>query len=136
MSDLRKAAEDALEALKAGTDVDPIFAGETIDDLCAALAQPEPWVFVPIARVDCVSEAGFLKVEYFTHPPQREPLTEEDDADAIIIQYHEATIKRLEKEIDALRAVLKQALDECVWPSMRVSDVYTKATAAMKEEKR
>ncbi len=32
----------ALEALEAGTDVDPIFAGETIDDLRAALAQPEP----------------------------------------------------------------------------------------------
>jgi len=31
----------ALEALKAGADVDPIFAGETIDDLRAALAQPE-----------------------------------------------------------------------------------------------
>ena len=41
MSELRKAAQQALEALKAGTDVDPIFAGETIDELRAALAQPE-----------------------------------------------------------------------------------------------
>jgi hypothetical protein len=48
----------------------------------------------------------------------------------------EETIKRQSKEIDALRAVLKQALDECVWPSKRVSDVYAKATAAMKEGKR
>ncbi len=53
MNNLRKAAEQALEALKAGTDVDPIFAGETIDALRAALAQPEQdpdvtgWKLVP-----------------------------------------------------------------------------------------
>jgi len=33
---------------------------------------------------------------------------EQDDADAIIIQYHEATIKRLEKRIEELQAALAQ----------------------------
>ena len=41
MSDLREAARQALEALEAGPDVDPIFAGETIDALRAALAQEQ-----------------------------------------------------------------------------------------------
>ena len=40
MSDLRTAAQQALEALEAGPDVDPIFAGETADALRAALAEP------------------------------------------------------------------------------------------------
>lgn len=39
MTDLRTAAKAALEALEAGRDVDPIFAGETEDALRAALAQ-------------------------------------------------------------------------------------------------
>ena len=41
MNDLRQAAQQALEALESGPDVDPIFAGETITALKAALAQPE-----------------------------------------------------------------------------------------------
>lgn len=41
MNDLRKAAEAALAAMNSGPDVDPIFAGETITALRAALAQPE-----------------------------------------------------------------------------------------------
>jgi len=86
------------------------------------------------AALDLMGEAKFVKAAEILFSVLAQ--TDGDDADAIIIAYHEATIKRLEKEIDALRAVLKQALDECVWPSMRVSDVYTKATAAMKEEKR
>ena len=40
MNDLRTAAQQALEALEAGPDVDPIFAGETEDALRAALAEP------------------------------------------------------------------------------------------------
>ena len=39
---LREAARQALEALEAGPDVDPIFASETEDALRAALAEPEP----------------------------------------------------------------------------------------------
>lgn len=39
MSALQKAAQMALEALEAGDVVDPIFAGETIDALRAALAE-------------------------------------------------------------------------------------------------
>jgi hypothetical protein len=34
---------------------------------------------------------------------------EQDDADAIIIQYHEATIKRLEKRIKELESALAHA---------------------------
>ena len=41
MTDLKKAAQQALEALESGLDVDPIFAGETITALKAALEQPE-----------------------------------------------------------------------------------------------
>ena len=39
MNDLRTAAQQALKVLEAGTDVDPIFAGETEVALRAALAQ-------------------------------------------------------------------------------------------------
>ena len=41
MTDLKKAAQQALEALESGNDVDPIFAGETIAALRAALEQPD-----------------------------------------------------------------------------------------------
>ena len=40
MTTLREAAQQALEAMEAGADVDPIFAGEAIDTLRAALAEP------------------------------------------------------------------------------------------------
>jgi hypothetical protein len=40
MTDLRAAAQQALEVLEAGPDVDPIFAGETEVALRAALEQP------------------------------------------------------------------------------------------------
>lgn len=55
MSDLRKAAQMALEALESGPDVDPIFAGETIDALRAALAQPEP------TRSQQIRDAGYTR---------------------------------------------------------------------------
>ncbi len=41
MTDLRQAAQLALEALVSGPEVDPIFAGETISALEQALVQPE-----------------------------------------------------------------------------------------------
>ena len=41
MTDLRQAAQQALEALESGHFADPIFAGETITLLQAALEQPE-----------------------------------------------------------------------------------------------
>jgi hypothetical protein len=41
MTTLRKAAQQALEALESGNDVDPIFAGETMTLLRKALEQPE-----------------------------------------------------------------------------------------------
>jgi hypothetical protein len=40
-NDLKQAAQQALEALESGLDVDPIFAGETITALRTALEQPE-----------------------------------------------------------------------------------------------
>lgn len=61
MTTLREAAEAALSAMESGPDVDPIFAGETITTLRAAIAQPEPlteeeiyklfgWYAVPFVR--------------------------------------------------------------------------------------
>jgi len=85
------------------------------------------------AALDLMGEAKFVKAAEILFSVLAQPITE--NTDALIIQYHEETIKRQLKEIDALKAVLKQALEECVWPSMRVSDVYTKATAAIKEGK-
>lgn len=41
MTTLREAAQMALDAMESEPDVDPIFAGETITHLRAALAQPE-----------------------------------------------------------------------------------------------
>ena len=38
----RAVVEQALEALEAGPDVDPLFAGEAEEALKAALAEPEP----------------------------------------------------------------------------------------------
>ena len=84
MSDLRKAAQQALGALKAGTDVDPIFAGETIDALRAALAQPEQ---EPVAWINehghsdrgldaILDPTGWTPL--YAHPPQRKPLTEDE----------------------------------------------------------
>ena len=47
MTDLEKAARQALDALEAGSDVAPIFWGETVDALRAALSQQaEPVVCV------------------------------------------------------------------------------------------
>ena len=87
----RSAMQQALEALEAGPDVDPIFAGETQDALRAALAQqPEP-VQEPVAW-EC--KAGGLKAltqrqydaqpdnikRHYTRiaPPQRPRLTDEE----------------------------------------------------------
>ena len=49
MTTLREAAQQALEALEYGPDVDPIFAGETEDALRAALAQEQP---EPVCKCD------------------------------------------------------------------------------------
>jgi len=64
MSDLRKAAQQALEALESGPDGDPILAGETITALRAALAQPE-------------QEPVTWQYDY-TRLPQRKPLTDQE----------------------------------------------------------
>ena len=50
-TELRAAAQQALEALEAGLDVDPIVAGETADALRAALAEPqEPVAWTPVTE--------------------------------------------------------------------------------------
>ena len=94
----RTLLEQALEALEAGPDVDPIFAGETQDALRAALAQqPEP-VQEPYCRVyEYDSVFGLHRELYpreyngrkpdravplYTAPTQRLPLTEEEIAEA------------------------------------------------------
>ena len=95
----RSAMQQALEALEAGPDVDPIFAGETQDALRAALAQqPEP-VQEPYCRVyEYDSVFGLHRELYpreyngrkpdravplYTDPPQRKPLTDEEITDAV-----------------------------------------------------
>ena len=100
MSDLRTAAQQALKVLEAGTDVDPIFAGETEVALRAALVEPVK----PVAQVHpnhlkptddgkpwCrevllysgdhngdLSKGENYRVKLYTAPPQRKPLTEEE----------------------------------------------------------
>jgi hypothetical protein len=101
----REAAQQALEALEAGPDVDPIFAGETIDALKTALEQeqePVAWVtsliwyeqqseqVKKLTRV-AQPENGFT-VPLHARPPRREwvGLTEEE-----IQSLHDYYVKRL-----------------------------------------
>lgn len=87
----RAAMQQALEALEAGPDVDPIFAGETEAALRAALAQqPEPaqepdfhgFMSADGTQVDlCFTPSvprsdGTYATAYYTAPPQRPPLTD------------------------------------------------------------
>jgi hypothetical protein len=55
MTTLREAAQQALEALEAGPDVDPIFAGETEDALRAALAEPMDETTLDVSGATCFS---------------------------------------------------------------------------------
>ena len=84
MSDqLRKAAQMAYNALSRDP-ADPIFVGETIDKLRAALAQPEPEPAAWIRQRDNVlalNDGGLFGSDWtplYTAPPQRKPLTEEE----------------------------------------------------------
>ena len=92
----RTTIAQVLEALEAGPDVDPIFAGETQDALCAALAQqPEP-AQEPVAWM-VYTEGGtsayvtdnpndlvgaYCALPIYTTPPQRPRLTDEEIAEA------------------------------------------------------
>lgn len=49
-TELRVAAKQALEALEAGPDVDPIFAGETEDALRAALVEDALQKFTEVSQ--------------------------------------------------------------------------------------
>ena len=103
---LRVAAQQALKALEAGPDVDPIFAGETEDALRVALAdfepvqEPEP--DVPESSFGNIKPVGWFEsphgafranpqylirfpsqllswqIPLYTAPPQRPPLTDEE----------------------------------------------------------
>jgi hypothetical protein len=99
MSDLRKAAQQALEALESDWDY---RQAQAITALRAALAQPDPiispeikgnkaqpvaWVWkAQTGGVHTTSGIGFHKTNLpgvvyaplYTHPPQRKPLTEEE----------------------------------------------------------
>jgi rubredoxin len=102
---LRKAAQAALSALEgaeasaATPHAFEVYLTENqIDSLCnelrAALEKPEQSepvaVFYrcnhcghayedqPPSSCDCMDGSGFERVEYFTHPPRREPLTPEE----------------------------------------------------------
>jgi hypothetical protein len=74
MSDLRTAAQQALEVLEAGPDVDPIFAGETEVALRAALEQPEqePLFVVEGGKLRPLRPALLNDGDkLYTHPPRR-----------------------------------------------------------------
>ena len=92
VTDLRKAAQMALEALDGDHPDIQLRAAIT---LRAALAQPEQepdesvifyrckgcaFAYEPDCPTscDCMSEAGFLKVKYFTHQSKHRPLTDEE----------------------------------------------------------
>ena len=108
MSNLRQAAEDALEALEWSTpNVDSsITYEEAITALRAALAEPdqEPvawmydflntenreevirnWVTQDLSDID--REKGFNVRPLYTAPPQRKPLTEEEIMDLCAAQW-------------------------------------------------
>jgi hypothetical protein len=88
MTTLHEAAQQALEALEAGPDVDPIFAGETEVALRAALEQPvqEPFGYIwptgrhPEFRYTQQMRDGVAGMPLYTHPPRREwrSLSEEE----------------------------------------------------------
>lgn len=40
-------------------------------------------------------------------------------------------VKKLEADLDEVRGALQQALDEAIFPSKHISDVYERATAAI-----
>jgi hypothetical protein len=96
MNDLRKDALTAIRALRewvqAVPDDTPLptmpgIDGDWLDDVEAALAAPEQPVAVfhrcnncghayegePPTQCDCMEGTGFDRVEYFAHPPRREP---------------------------------------------------------------
>jgi len=58
------------------------------------------------AALDLMGEAKFVKAAEILFSVLAQ--TDGDDADAIIIQYHEATIKRLEKRVIELELALSQ----------------------------
>ena len=89
MSDLRKAAEQALEALEG--DYRHAVRDDAIDALRAALAQPEPEPVAWMQTENFIDSAGLWDerktfnfegdgTPLYTAPPQRNPLTEEEIA--------------------------------------------------------
>ena len=78
MNDLRTAAQQALKVLEAGTDVDPIFAGETEVALRAALAQQvEPQGCA--TEEDCTKQP-WCRIRGECQRKQAEPLNLRDPA--------------------------------------------------------
>ena len=88
MNDLRGAAQQALEALEDMDSDDPELNQEwlgkkAIEDLRAALAQPEQEPVAWIRQRDnklALSDGGVFGDDWtplYAHPPQRQPLTEE-----------------------------------------------------------
>ena len=92
----RAVVEQALEALEAGLDVNPILAGEAEEALRAALAQQAEPVQEPVAWMrpdNRVAEESYSRTQFsrgrdkppigtwtplYPAPPQRQPLTEEE----------------------------------------------------------
>jgi hypothetical protein len=76
MTDLRQAAMLALGALESGPDVDPIFAGETITALKAALEQPEQEPTCPECKAAVLYECVACSSNNYPPKPEQEPVGE------------------------------------------------------------
>ena len=138
MTDLRTAAQQALEALE-GFAYHGKAAGwpDAVTTLRAALAEPvqEPVKLWPLASLTGYYDVGGKRVwlekdDPFPEltPPQREPLAELERCKQVCA----ATAEGWRVERDALLEALQEALEVCIWPNAQISGVEEKARAAIK----
>ena len=92
--------------------------------LAAVLDDPRMVVFFE-QRCKAAAELRFL------HAENEELRRERDEARRTVREAHEAGT-RLTAQRDALLEALKQSLEEAIYPSKMLSDVYEKARAAIK----
>ena len=111
MSDLRTAAQQALEALEAGLDVSPILAGEAEEALRAALAQQdEPNAHGYASRL----AVAIWEKHYKDAAPQWKPL---DDLMGVLTQIDNMTsgLTRLAQQAEPVEPAAVVATQSDVW---------------------
>ncbi len=149
MTTLHEAAQQALEALEAGPDVDPIFAGETEVALRAALEQPEQEQAEPVeikppnpeGATQCIvrwfaeTPAGWVgawdreALEQFAHPPRRE--TEQEPVTNNPDPYH---LSRILHELAGSASMCWDHVDRAgVFQSTQAADVVAAAIAEIRQ---